>query len=416
VGLRPTTVLVLAPAFALALLGLAAPPGAAAAELAEDPWGAVAVVPPEPGPHRVWVNDRILRHSVLFDGDSGRVLGMVDGATALSGRPPYLSPDRGEIYVVETIYSRGSRGERTDLVTIYDASTLAVVADIEIPAVTADTGPGIALGAVLDDGRFMAVFNQVPATSVSIVDLESRTFVEEIVTGGCALIYPTGPRRFGMLCGDGSALLVSLDERGRKERITRSKPFFDVVEDPLSAAGVRARGTWTFASFKGYAHEIDFSDDVPDLAARWSLFTDDQRGDSWRVGGLQHLALHRDSGRLYSLVHQGQSGSHKDAGTQIWVYDVGEQSRVAVIDAPNVLPAFARPVMGVERGSWTDWFLTRLAPNPGVHSITVSQDESPLLFARNAEMGAVGVVDATTGELVRDLEEAGISGSLLVVP
>ena len=125
-GSRPTATTAGVLAYALACLLLLADPVAITApadgaDLEEDPWGEIAELPSEPGAHWVWVNDRVLKHSVLFDGDSGHVLGMVDGSTALSGRPPYLSPERGEIYVVETFYSRGSHGERNDLITVYDA-------------------------------------------------------------------------------------------------------------------------------------------------------------------------------------------------------------------------------------------------------------------------------------------------------
>ena len=55
-------------------------------------------------------------------------------------------------------------------------------------------------------------------------------------------------------------------------------------------------------------------------------------------------------------------------------------------------------------------------PNIGVHSIAVTQDAQPLLFVRNADLGAVGVLDARSGEHLRDIDETGLSGALLVVP
>ena len=65
------------------------------------------------------------------------------------------------------------------------------------------------------------------ATSVSIVDLEERRFVQEITVTGCALVYPAGPRRFGMLCGDGTAMTIHLTAEGELDRIARSPRFFD---------------------------------------------------------------------------------------------------------------------------------------------------------------------------------------------
>lgn len=379
-----------------------------------DAWGQVARVPMPAGPHRVWVNDRVFRHSLLFDGDDGRMLGAVDAGLGLSSKPPYPAPGRNEVYVVESFYSRGHRGQRTDVVTIYDATSLSALGDVEIPPRVADTGHGIALAALLDGERFLAVFNQAPGSSVSIVDLEERRFVEEITTGGCAGVYPVGPRRFGMLCGDGTALLVELDGNGRKASLAPSEKFFDVVTDPLTVSGVRDGGRWLFASFEGFLHAVDFSGSAPKPAEPWSLFTASERSDEWRVGGVQHLAFHGPTRRLYSVVHQGGPGTHKDPGPEIWVYDVDRKERVEQLDAPNVLFGFIRPFVGVDSTSFTASVLRTLLPSPGVHSISVTQDEAPLLFARNTDLGSVGVLDARSGEHVRDLEEVGLSGTMLV--
>ena len=59
-----------------------------------------------------------------------------------------------------------------------------------------------------------------------------------------------------------------------------------------------------------------------------------------------------------------------------------------------------------------DWLL----PDQGVHALTVSRDAEPLLFMRNAGLGAVAVVDARSGETLRILKEAGLAGPILGVP
>jgi methylamine dehydrogenase heavy chain len=381
-----------------------------------DEHGQVAVLPATPSPHWLWVPDRILRHATLFDGDTGRALGTLDSTFSLSGPPPLFAPKRGEIYVVDQVYARGHRGERKDYVTIYDATTLMVRGEVEIPPRSSSIGHGYAVAAVLDDQRFLVVFNQDPANSVSIVDLETRQFVDEIVIGGCALVYPTGGSQFGTLCGNGTAIEVELDASGHQARATRSAKFFDTVEDPLTEKGVRDGATWLFASFEGTLQPVDFSGEQPVAGPAWPLFTDAERTATWRVGGMQHLALHRATSRLYSLVHEGGPGSHKEPGSAIWVYDVAQHKRVQEIAVPGLLPAFVRPLVELERGGWGDWMLRRLLPNPGAHSIAVTQDERPLLFVRHDEIGAVGVVDAMSGETVREIDEVGISGPLLIVP
>jgi hypothetical protein len=83
---------------------------------------------------------------------------------------------------------------------------------------------------------------------------------------------------------------------------------------------------------------------------------------------------------------------------------------------PNLAADFLGPLLGLESGGLSHRLLRWVTPNPGVHAIAVTQDDRPLLFARNAELGVVAVLDPTTGEHLRNLEEAGITGPTLGVP
>ncbi len=390
--------------------------GAVFAQIAPEHAGEAAKLPSEIGAHWVWVSDVVLKRSALFDVDSGRMLGMVDSGEGVTPLRPHLSRSRGEMYVVETVYTRGRRGERTDLVTIYDAKSLAVSGEVVIPPKRADNSNGVGLAALLDGDRFLVVFNQNPGMSVSVVDLESRRFVGELSTGGCALVLPVGPRRFGMLCGDGSALAINLDEAGQEVGRTRSAKFFDPTNDPLTEKGVRTGSRWHFASFEGFLHSIDFGAATPVAAASWSLFSDAERNADWRIGGNQHLALHENSGRLYSVVHQGEAGSHKDPGPEVWVYDLAQHTRVQRIELENLAATCLRPQLGIEAGGISNWLLRHALPNPGAGTLAVTQDDAPLLFAGESACGAVGVYDATTGAHLYDLEDTGIGSDLLVVP
>jgi len=404
----------------LALALVFAPPTALAAnpgaeDVEADEVGRSLTLPPATE-HWVWLNEPLFRHQKLYDGDSGELLGIVDALGSLTGRHPLISRPRGETYVLESFYSRGNRGVRRDFVTIYDSRSLKVIGEVEIPPRTADVGHGLALATLLDGDRFLVVNNQEPANSVSVVDLNSRTFVDEITTAGCALVYAVGPRSFGMLCGDGTALRVDLDDTGHQRRLVSSEPFFDVIEDPITEKGVRDGSTWMFASFEGYLHTVDFAGERPHAVSRWSLFTDAQRKQSWRIGGLQHLAFHKPSGRLFSVVHQGGRGTHKEAGSEIWVYDIDTRKRIQVIEPPPLLAAFLRRMAGIDPDSFTAWIMSLVMPIQGVHSVVVTRDEKPLLFVRHRENGAAGVYDARTGEFLRYLEETGLGGALMVVP
>ncbi len=392
---------------------------AALADVAAEETGGVATTPAEWSAHTVWVGDQVLRRSALFDADSGEMLGSLYGGQDLAPLAPVTSRARREVYVASTFYARRTRGERTDAVTIYDASTLAPAAEVVIPPKKADNGNGVALSALLDDGHFLVVFNQTPASSVSVIDLEQRRLAAEIETAGCALVYPAGPRRFGMLCVDGSALAISLDESGAEASRAASEKFFDAPVDPVTEKGVRlgtAGGRWLFASFDGMAHEVDFSGDPPAAKPAWSLFTDAERAAKWRIGGGQHLAFHAPTLRLYSLVHQGEDGSHKDAGSEIWVYDLATRARAQTIEVPNLMAAYLRGMLKLPAGGFIDWLMQAVLPNSGANHVLVTPDEEPLLLVAQRDAAVVAVLDARSGEKLREIPETGIAMGLLVSP
>jgi methylamine dehydrogenase heavy chain len=395
------------------LLAAAAPVDA---DVAPEELGQVARLPDRASDHWLWVPDRVLRHSILLDGDSGKMLGAVDSGPQITPKAPLWSHTRNEIYNVDTTYSRGHRGERHDYLVIYDSRTLEVKGEVEIPPKAADTGTGIALVGLLDGERFVVVLNQSPGASVSVIDVEARRVVGVVQTAGCAAVFPAGPTRFGMLCGDGTAITVHLTKNGELDRIVRSAAFFEVVEDPITEKGVRDGSIWWFASFGGLLYEVDFSGVAPVAKPPWPLFTDGELEDGWRIGGAQHLAYHPGTARLYSVVHRGGPGSHKDPGADIWVYDVAAKKKVDAFTAPSLIVAFLGPQAGFDAEGTFGKVLDFLLPNLGVHSIAVTQDSQPLLFLRNADLGAVGVLDALSGEHLRNIDETGLSGALLVIP
>ena len=400
---------------AVLVAGSAAPGAFAEADRAQPlETAGVATLPPATD-HWVWVPDRLLSHSMLFDGDSGEVLGMIDSSAQLTPKPPLLARSRNEIYSADLAYSRGLRGDRIDFVSIYDATTLAFSGEVLLPTRSAESNASLAYAELLGE-RFVAVFNQFPNASVSIVDVGARTFVGEIPITGCAGIYPVAEHRFATLCGNGTALLVTLDEDGRPSGYSSSPEFFDIRTDPVFMAAGRDATRWTFVSFDGLVHTVDFSGDQPIASEPWSMLDETDRRETWRPGGLQHVALHAKSQRLFVAMHEGTAGSHKEAGDEIWVIDLQQKKRVLRFPSPNLTAAFLGPFLDLEPGSFVEKLMTWVMPPGGVHALVVSQDEHPLLFARNAELGAVAVVDATTGKTLRFLTEVGLAGPTLRVP
>lgn len=404
-----TPVLVLA-----ALLGS----GAGWSAAANDPIGRVATLPAPPGAHWVWLGDMLMRRAALFDADAASMRGMLSAGMGIVA--PLTSPDRREIYLPETYWSRGTRGVRTDVVTVYDATTLAPTAEIPIPPHRANHASGVAAAALSDDGSLLAVFNLTPASSLSIVDVKAREFVAEIPTPGCSLVYGAGARRFLMLCGDGAALAVVLDGQGRELRKDRSEPFFDPQQDPVTEKAARFRDQWLFVSFDGVVHPVDVGGDRLAFPETWPLVDETDRAASWRVGGTQHLTVHAASGRLYSLVHQGGPDSHKAPGREAWVYDVEKHTRVQRIVLANPLMGWVRYALGLDdrdrMSRWISWLIDEVLPNPGVDRILVTQDAQPVLVTSTTFPSTLGVHDAMSGKFLRDVSETGVAGGMLVAP
>ena len=78
--------------------------------------------------------------------------------------------------------------------------------------------------------------------------------------------------------------------------------------------------------------------------------------------------------------------------------------------------AFIGQQTGLAPASWTRAILRRILPNTGVSAILVTQDEQPVLIAAAQEPPTVSIHDATTGEVVQEVRDAGIALSLLFSP
>jgi methylamine dehydrogenase heavy chain len=358
------------------------------AQLKPDPL-ATTELPAKASPHWVWVNDIVFHHMVdgkafLIDGDSGKMIGMLSAGFGYTGM--LLPPDGSAVISPETYYSRGTRGTRTDIVTLYDPRKLVPSAEITIPAKRAGLLPMRSATGVTDDGRFLLIYNFTPSQSVTVVDLRSRQFVGEVDTPGCAMVYPTGPRTFFSLCGDGTGYAVRLDDVGKPATRNRTPKLFDPTKDPVTEKAVRYGTTWLFASFSGDVVPVETTGGDTKVGTRWSLTTPAERQQNWKPGGMQHLAIHQGRRRLYSLMHQGGPDTHKDPGSEIWVYDLGA---------------------GGKR-------VQRITLEKPLTSIAVTSDAKPLLFGLFIGAPELKVFDGASGALLRTVSEVGLTPSTLV--
>jgi methylamine dehydrogenase heavy chain len=331
----------------------------------------VTTLPP-PSPHRLYVYDYNFDNEIdtriqVFDGDSYRRLGQINTGF---GPGVNLSPDGATTVVSTTYFARGSRGTRTDVVEFTDNATLAVTGEIVLPAKRTQTGMNPFNVAYSADQHFLYVSYMTPASSLGVLDPAHRTVLSEIDTAGCVLVIPSGPDRVSSICEGGTLLTITHDAQGHEASRAMSAKFFDADTDPVFVQGILTPRGVVFLSFLGQVHEVDLRGAAPSFAAPWSLVSATESGQ-WRPGASQVGAVQHSLGRLYVPMHRGGEGTHKDGGSEIWVYDLASHKRLA------------------------RWPMKTLAP---VQAIEVSQDAAPLLFVAN-DRGDVAVLDAVSGQV-----------------
>ncbi|HIG42033.1 MAG: amine dehydrogenase large subunit [bacterium] len=322
-------------------------------------------------PQDTWLLARSrLQSAYIFDAATGDMQGLL----ALSFYTPAVQPNlsRGEIYAAESFYSRSYRGDRTDVVSIYDLESLSPVDEIIIPNKVAALPFRQYIG-LLDDEKHLIVFNLTPAQSLSVVDIAKRKFVGEIKTPGCSLVMPTEKRSFLQICGDGTLQLIQLDKKGGESARVRSEVFFDLEEDPVYDKPVPTKNSWLLISFEGKAMEATVDKGKVTISDAWSLTTDEDKEERWKPGGGQLIAFHQELDLMYVLMHQGEEHTHEDAGSEVWIFDRAAQRRVAKIKLETTA---------------TD--------------LLVSQNDKPLLTVSTD--GKLHVFDAETTRLVRSID------------
>ncbi|MEO8466977.1 MAG: amine dehydrogenase large subunit [Gammaproteobacteria bacterium] len=236
---------------------------------------------------------------------------------------------RPEIYVADTLWSRGNRGTRTDFITVFDKQTFQPLGEIVLPGgKRGQIEPMQGMFAFTDEEKLALVFNFTPAASVTVVDLVQRKLLNEIEIPGCTLVYPTGVSGFSTLCASGTVLSVQLDAQGEVTSRAESKPFNRLDTDPLFTTSAVIRGVRYFPSFRGRVQPIDFHGVEPVVLPDWSLVSRDDAAERWQPSG-QQLIAGADDGHLYVIMQSdAHEGTHKDPGSEVWVYDVGSRTRV----------------------------------------------------------------------------------------
>ena len=296
------------------------------------------------------------------------------------------APGRGEIYATQTFHSRGSLGDRLDVLTIFDMQTLAPKGEVILPTGKRFMGmPQHYALLPMNDDRWLGVANFSPATSVTLVDLDSRKIIGEIPTPGCVLAYPTGKRGFSSLCADGRFLSTELAANGSIVKQVRTDVFFNSDTSPIFERPAVIDGTAYFPSFAGLVYPVDMSGSVAKVGEPWNLVPEAERAKKWAPAGLG-LADKDDQGRLYVIMHpDAADGTHQRGGPEVWVYDPVTKQRV-------------------QRIVLKSWGL----------SLALSRGKDPVLMVVNPNDMSLEMYNTGNGEFIRTITDFGQATPLLV--
>jgi methylamine dehydrogenase heavy chain len=339
------------------------------------------------GPHTVVVYDWVEAHAkdgraFIVDGDTATLQGTLSAAFYAN---VIMDPLRKSYYVAETIWSRGNRGDRQDLLTVYDAKTLQISKEIKLPGRALITTKKQDAD-VSADGKYVYVFNMDPSDSVIVVDPSAGKVAGTIDIPGCALVFPFGNSGFSSICADGALATVIFDDPATPS-VTRSKPFFDPDKDPVFEHSPTDRGSGMtyFITYQGIVLPTKLGK-TPAFGSSWSILDAAREPpasatppaeERWRPGGWQMSAFHKATGHLFVLMHKGPYWTHKADGTEVWSFDAK-----------------------------THTLLKRIALKEPSQMVGVSQDDKPLLYSVT-DAGKFAIYDATTGAHLRDIDKLG---------
>lgn len=344
----------------------------------------VAVMPPA-HPHRAILWTSFTAPGVyIVDADKGRMEGYLPKSEWSSFA---IDPAGKYYYVAETMWTHATRGERLDMVTVYDSSTLNLVKEIPLPGRLLVVAKAQTF-AVSESGRYGYVYNMAPASSVVVVDLPQRKVAGVVEAPGCALVLPYGERAFVSICGDGALASFVLDDKLRA-KVTRSARLFDPGADPVfdsMALDPQSRRAFLI-SYDGMVYPVRLQD-APEADEPWSLqaaagvrrpepLETNPADIAWRPGGGQLVAYHAASQRLFVLMHVGEAWTHKKEGSELWVLD-----------------AQARRL------------LKRVPLEKAFSNVSVSQDGKPQVYLTGFSPDLT-VLDPETGQIVRTVDRVG---------
>jgi methylamine dehydrogenase heavy chain len=365
-------------AIAVVLLGLCASAQAQAPPIPQAEQSDVATLTPLT-PRRAFLGSGFMNPGIfIVDADKGEMEGYLPKSDWSSFA---IAPGGKAYYVAETLWTHDTRGQRQDMITVYDGTTLNLQKEIPLPG-RALMVPKAQTFAVNESGHYAYVFNLSPASSVHVVDLVKQKLASTVETPGCALVLPYGESGFGSLCGDGSLSAFALDAKAHGS-LKSSVHFFDALHDPVFdevAIDVPTHKVF-FVSYLGHVYEATLADQ-PQVAPAWSLQAaaglsepkDESDEVAWRPGGSQLIAYHPGSNRLFALMHVGEGWTHKQDGAELWVLNTA-----------------------------THALIRRISLKEGATNVAVTQDPTPLVLL-TGRGPKLTVLDPQSGNVIRTVD------------
>ncbi|MBE9537527.1 MAG: methylamine dehydrogenase [Proteobacteria bacterium] len=296
------------------------------------------------------------------------------------------SARRGEIYATEAFHPRGTRGDRIDVLTIWDTATLTPKGEVMLrPGKRLFGMPERYAVVTLDNDRFLAIANFSPATSATIIDLDTREIVAEIPTPGCSLVYPTGKLGFSSLCADGRFMSTELNTDGTLLKQTRTDSFFSSDDNPIYERPAVIDGIAYFPSIAGLVYPVDVRGKVAEVGEAWSLVSEQEREQNWAPGGIV-LIDRDDQGRFYVIMHaDAKDGSYQGGGSEVWVFDAVKKQRVMRI-------------------ALREWGL----------SLGLSRGKNPVLMVVNPMTMSLEMYNTESGEFISSIDDFGQETPLMM--
>lgn len=347
----------------------------------------VLTLPPA-GPHRVLVTDSVYNHAkdgrvYVVDADHARMLGMMPAAFNAN---IVADPGGKNYYIGETMWTRGNRGDREDLLSVYDSHTLNLTDEITLPGRALITTKRQDMD-ISADGHWVYIFNFTPSNSVILVDTHTKKVAGSVDIPGCALAFAWGNNGFSSICADGSLSNVDITDP-QKPVVTHTPAFFPVEKDAVFEQSPTDRNTGRtfFISYSGLIYPATLGAQSA-VEAPWSIqeaagMKRASNADSpfvmtWRPGGWQLAAIHKSDGHLFVLMHYGTFWTHKQDGSEIWDLDTSSHK-----------------------------LIRRIALTEPSDLVGVTQDPTPLLFTAT-DSGGFLMLDGETGVVQRRVDKLG---------